>query len=81
MGGDVEGHETMEELLTGFVVAEQRVPVDVVELAVGGRRTPGRYPGNDTNVKAKQLVEPPLYWVVIGVTNRDRERYLFQHTT
>ena len=66
----------MEELLTGLVVAEESVPVHVVQLTVGGRGTTAGYPGNHTHIKAKQLVQPSLNRITIGVADGDREGYL-----
>ena len=49
---NVEGHESVKELLAGLVVAEQSVAVDVVQLALTGRGATTGHPGNHTHIQA-----------------------------
>ena len=60
VSGHVDGHQTGEELLGGLVEGEERVPVDVVELALAGRWSAGDGSLQRGGVQAQQLVQPEL---------------------
>ena len=53
------------------MIAEKRVSVDVEKVAVGGHRAAVcNGVVDDAGVQAKQLVEPQLDFVAVGVSNR-----------
>lgn len=81
MRSDVKSHESLKEGLAGFVVREERVPVDVVELTGGWHGTPRGNPRHITDVQAQEFVEPVFHCITIRVTNRLIQRDLMQNAT
>ena len=53
---NVESHQSVKKFLAGFVIAEKCVTVDMVQLAVVGRRATAAHPGNHTHIQTEQLV-------------------------
>lgn len=64
MRGYVEGDEPLQKLLGRLVVAEERVPVDVVQVAAVGRGASGQERLDRRRVQAEQLGEPRFDRVV-----------------
>lgn len=75
MTSDINSYKSMQEGLGRLVVAEQRVPVDAVQLARrGGRSTRTRARGR--RLQAQQRVQPRLDGVAGAVTDRFFKFYL-----
>ena len=70
MGRDVQGHESLQERFGSFVVTEQCVSVDVIQVARCRKWTTGYDARHGSDVKTKQLVQPAFDGVAVSVSNR-----------
>ncbi len=60
------------------MVGEERISVDVVQVARGGVGRSGQDARDARRVQAQQVVEPRLDGVTVGVTDRLVQRHLAQ---
>ena len=71
MTSNEDSHQFVQEILTGSVVGEQSITIDVVELTLAGM---GEAEIEIVNIlgsiQAQQVVEPFFDWIILAISDR-----------